>query len=177
MLGINLATRVYVDNRKVSICIWLSGAICALFLIGNIWLTASGYQEFRQIATSIAAGLDNLRQGNRQISEKEFQQLQERIRFANGILQRKKQNWLFMLDRLEQVVPDGVMLTSIEPDKKTNALKISGVALDFKRVRTLYESLGSGTLFKDVFLETQSRVRVTEQQQGVTFSLTATVVQ
>jgi type IV pilus assembly protein PilN len=177
MLEINLATRIYIDNRKVSIVLWLAGILSLLFLAVNIWFAALSYQELDQLKGSIAGGMASLDQGGRQVSEKDFQQLQERLRFANGILQRHNQNWLFMLDRLEQVVPDGVMLSSVDPDKQVNGLKITGYARDFRKVRTLYETMAAGTLFTDVALISQSNVKVSEQQQGVTFSLTAKVRQ
>ena len=175
MLEINLATRVYVDNRKVSIVIWSLGTLCALFLLANIWLSYVQFMDLKQTKSDIDAGLANLNRGRKQISDKDFQLMQEQIKFANGVLMRKSHNWLQMLDRFEQVVPDGVMISAIEPDKATNTLRISGLARDFGKVRAMYEVMGGGPLFKDVFLTSQTRLKVTEQQQGVSFSMTAKV--
>jgi type IV pilus assembly protein PilN len=175
MLNINLASRIYIDNRKVSIVLWSAGGLSLLFLALNLWLAALSYQEFSQLKSSLVGGVTAMDNGARQVSEKDFQQMQEKLRFVNGILQRQNQNWLLMLDRLEQVVPDGVMLSSIEPDKQHDSLKIAGYALDFRKVRTLYEAMAAGTLFTDVALVSQSKVKVSEQQQGVIFSLTAKV--
>ena len=175
MLEINLASRIYIDNRKLSIIIWLCGAVGLILLAVNAWLLVDQYQELQQVKGTVRAGAEKMRSGSRTVPEKDFQQLQEKIRFANGLLQRKGDQWLVLLDRLEQVLPDGVMLTGIEPETKSDSLKISGVALDFQKVRALYEAMGSGPLFKDVFLVSQSRVKVSDQQQGVTFQLAAKV--
>jgi type IV pilus assembly protein PilN len=177
MLDINLASRIYIDNRKVSMILLAAAGLAILFLAGNIWLSVLAYQELLQVREAVAGGVNNLSKGARQISEKDYQLLQERIQFANGVLLRKNHDWLAMLDRLEQVVPPGVMLVSVDPDNQQRGLKISGYALDFRKVRTLYETMATGTLFTDVVLLSQSHVKVGEQQQGVTFAMVAKVVQ
>lgn len=177
MLEINLASRVYIDNRKLTILLWMCGVIALVLIVVNASLLIVQYQELTQIKSSIATGLDKMNKSTRPVSDKDFQLLQDRIRFANYMLQHKGYNWLVMLDRFEQVLPEGVMLTSLDPDTKTDSIKVSGVALDFRKVRTLYETMGSSSLFKDVFLVSQSRAKVSEQQQGVTFVLNAKVVQ
>lgn len=177
MLEINLASRVYIDNRKLTIVLSVCGVIASVLIVVNASLLLVQYQELTQIKSSIATGLDKMNKSTKPVSDKEYQQLQDKIRFANGMLQHRGYSWLIMLDRFEQVMPAGVMLTSIDPDMKTDSIKVSGVALDFQKVRTLYETMGSGTLFKDVFLVSQSRTKVGEQQQGVTFVLNAKVVQ
>lgn len=176
MLDINLSTRVYIDKRRLSQVLGLCVCAALLFIGGNLWFLWVQYQELTRIESNMRASAEKMSKGSRTIAEKDFQQLQENIRFANGMLQRRGQFWLQMLDRLEQVVPDGVMLTSVDPDRQSaSAIKISGMALDFRKVRLLYETMGSSALFTDVFLVSQTRAKVTENQEGVTFTLTAKV--
>jgi type IV pilus assembly protein PilN len=177
MLEINLASRVYIDNRKLTIILSLCGVVAVVLIAFNASLLFVQYQELSQIKSSIANGFDKIKKGTRQVSDKEYQQLQEKISFANRMLQHNGNYWLLMLDRFEQVLPEGVMLTSIDPDMKTDSIKVSGVALNFNKVRNIYETMGSSTLFKDVFLVSQSRVKIGDQQQGVTFMLNVKVVQ
>lgn len=175
MLDINLASRIYLDHSKISKALWVASLSIALLLVSNLWQIFSDTQELSSLRSSLQAKVTG--PGGRTVSEKEFSELTARINRMNSIITTRNKDWLILLDRLEQVIPDGVMLTEITADSQTKGYKFSGQALDFKKVRQVYEAMGSGELFTDVFLVSQSRLRVSDLQRGVAFTLTARVKQ
>ena len=72
---------------------------------------------------------------------------------------------------MEVVVPDGVMVTSLEPSLKDGKLKISGVARNFNFMRKFLENLEDSKFFTDIYLLSQTEVKVDETQKGVSFSV------
>ena len=109
-----------------------------------------------------------------QISDKQLKAQESRIRFANAAIERKSVNWLSLLDRLEEVVPTGVALTQIEPDR-LQGLKISGAAHSFANLRALLENMERSKNFSEVYLLSQSDAKVGLTQVGIQFSISCKV--
>jgi type IV pilus assembly protein PilN len=113
--------------------------------------------------------------GRGRVGEKEYQNLLARIRFANAVIAQKSFNWLQLLDRLESVVPDGVAMTSIEPDLKGGGVKLAGVARSFAELRRFAENLEGSKFFTEVYLLGNAERKISESQKGMNFTITCKV--
>lgn len=172
-LTINLATRRYINLRRLNAGLLLGFLILATLLIFKVREVAKNQAELGRIK-NLAATAGN--PPGAKVSEGELQALAGRVSFANELIRKKTVNWLALLDRLEEVVPEGVALTEISPDPSTpQQLKISGVARSFANLRAFLEQMEGSQVFSDVYLMAQSDTKVGLTQQGLTFSVTCKV--
>lgn len=169
---INLATRYYINTRQINLAVAAAVILLGVALAWNIITFTTVSSEIgRLVADAAGKGSGELKN----VSPQEYQALLGKISAANAIIARKSYNWLGLLDQLEGVVPDGVSISSLTPDTKGNALEISGVALNFKGLRTFVEQLEGSRFFTDVFLVSQSENKVSDTQKGINFSITCKV--
>ena len=174
-LKINLATRYFFDSRKLALATVIAFTLViavSFFSIATFSANAGREKRLTADVTTLKARFDASAKG---ISEKEYGDLLKRIATANGIIRKKSLDWLLLLDRLEMVVPDGVVLSAIEPSLKDGTLKISGVAREFRNLRVLVENLESSPHVSEVYLQSQSETTVGLTQRGVMFSVTCKV--
>jgi type IV pilus assembly protein PilN len=167
---INLATRVYVDGRKLNICI---GAIVLLLLS---WIAFSAYsfidnlgqlRKFTDYKTRLAA-----KSGKATVSEGDYTKFLARVKTANNILLRKSYDWLALLESLERLVPSGVALRTLEPVEKGESLRITASARNFPAVRSFVEALESSKEFTEIYLTDQSNLKELNQIKGINFTIT-----
>lgn len=168
LLKINLASRTYLNRKKFNTVVMAVGIVLGLFLLINIRDVASNAGDISSTARQIAV-YDG--KAPAVVPEKEYQTVLAKIRFANQIIDKKAFSWISLLDRLETVVPDGVALNAIEPNTKTGELKLGGVAKSFKNMRQLMENLESSNYFRDVFLVSQTDLKIGQTQRGLTFKI------
>ena len=169
---INLATRIYVDNRRVNLAMVLTCGILLLCLAFSVSNILANNQEMEKVARETAS-LEGKSRGN--VGEKEYQGLLAKVGAANAIIAAKTYNWLTLLDKLEVVVPDGVALTAIQPELKTESLKLSGVASNFLALRRFVENLEDAHSFTEVYLLGQNDTKVGATQSGIMFTITCRV--
>ena len=149
LFRINLATKIYINTRLLKLCSIAAVLLLVSFLFLNVTNIAAKAGEMKSLANRIAAMDDNLKAANKGVSEKDYTALLARINFANTIIEKKMYNWLELLDRLEMVVPDGVAISSLEPDPKSQVLKLAGIARSFKNLRIFMEHLEDSGYFSD----------------------------
>ncbi|UFS70872.1 PilN domain-containing protein [Geomonas sp. RF6] len=173
---INLATRRYVNTRGVNGAIAAAILILLAALLFQIQDAAFRAGEIKRLkgATEAAAAKSGR---TPQVSEQQYRALTTQIDAANKILSLKSVQWIPLLDQLEAVVPEGVALSSVEPEVKSNTVKVGGVSRSFSQLRTLLENLERSSYFSEVYLLTQQQTKVGLTQRGVTFTLTAKVKQ
>jgi type IV pilus assembly protein PilN len=171
-LKINLATRIYIDNQRLNLGIFLVVAVSVLSLAFSVNAIVTNVWEIEKIAGEINA-LEGKTRGN--VGEKEYQGLLAKIGAANSIIDGKTYNWLALLDKLESVVPDGVALTAIQPEPKAEGLKLNGVAGNFQALRRFVENLEGDHSFSEVYLLGQNETKVGTSQSGITFTITCRV--
>ncbi len=171
-LKINLATRTYVDSAKVNGALAVVGFLLVLGLFFNIKTIATNAGEMKRIRQEVTI-LEEKEKGK--VGEKEYQALLARIGVANAIIARKSYNWLQLLDRLETIVPDGIAMTSIQPDPKGGELKLTGVGRNFADMRRFMENLEATKFFTDVYLLSNSESKVGSSQKGMSFSISCKV--
>lgn len=168
---INLATRVYLDQRLVSqVCF----AVIALLLLALSWNTLAAFSnlgELHRLKADIATYEGRLNSRPKDIPEQEYTRMLAEIGFFNAVIQRKSRNWLGMLDQLEDTLPEGVALVSLTPDTKTGLVKIDGRAHSFANLRTYLENLGGSRAITEVLLLSNHEVAVSEKVKGIQFSI------
>lgn len=167
---LNLATKTHINQRAVTMtlsAIILAGVLIALY---NSYRIVENIQSLRQVEGQLAAISGRYQQGSG-VSEKDYTALLGSVAAMNDILARKGREWLVMFQRLEETVPDGVAITSLEPDMKARTLKLQGVAVNFTRVRRFVENLQGSPHFRAVSLESHEEKREGEGRPTVTFAL------
>lgn len=170
---INLATRIYIDNRKLTFSIVVAFVILialAAMIIGDI---ISDLREMGTLNRGISAFEGKTKAvKSSEIPEKDFQALVERIKFANGIIEQKNYDWLLFLDRLEGVVPQGIALSNLEPNPNKGELKLGGVAKSFGNIRKFVRNLEESGFFHDVYLVNHSESQGADGQKVTSFNIT-----
>jgi len=173
-LTINLATRIYINTRRLNLFIAGAVTLLVLLLLYNVSNVGTDFAEMQRLTKETAA-LEG-KSGSAQSSvvpEKEYQALLARIKFANGIIEKKTFNWLELLDKLEGVVPDGIALASIEPSPKESVLKLAGTGKSFGNLRKFLENLEDSKYFTEIYLVSHAETKVSDSQTGISFTITA----
>jgi len=168
---INLTTKRYVDGRKISV--WLS-IVTLMLATGFIYMVIAVIQnmgELRRLNSEISVFEGKFKSSGAGVKESDYKNLLARINFTNDLIDNKNMNWLGLLNRLEEAVPDGVAIASLEPDLKKNELKISCVALKFANLRKLIENLENSNYFTNVTLLSQRTTSAGENQSGFEFDI------
>lgn len=170
--NINLATRVYVDFKKVNLCFVIAGVI----LFG--WLFFSAYtfvdntskmQKFSDYKAKLNQGA-----GTKKVSEVDYAAFLADVKNVNSILYKRSYDWLLLLANLERLVPEGVALKGLEPADKGTILKLSASARNFSAVRKFIENLESSKVFSEIYLTDQAFIKE-GGQKGLNFSVTCKV--
>lgn len=172
-LTINLATRIYINKRRLNFFIIAAFALMVLLLLVNVRNIATAFGNVQRLNHGIAILEGKTRKvASEAVPDKEYQAILARIKFANGLIEQKTFDWLSLLDKLENVVPDGITITSIEPSPKDEGLKLAGMAKNFGNLKKFMENLEDSQYFTDVYLVGQSDAQVTPDQKGIAFNIT-----
>jgi type IV pilus assembly protein PilN len=173
---INLATKTYINQKKLTLVISACIIVLLFFLFINIRIFAFNAGEITRLSNADAALEAKHKIPGRAVSEKEYTELLASVKQANGIIERKAFNWIGLLDNLENVVPEGVAFSAVEPNVKERTLKLSGVAANFKNLQNLMENLERSSYFSNVFLLNQNVFSAAENQKGISFNITCKFV-
>jgi type IV pilus assembly protein PilN len=168
---LNLATRTYINTRQVNLVFGVTGGILLVILMVLSFLFMTNISEQQRLEKDLASVEARIKATGKGISDKEYQALLGRIKIANGIIQKKSFNWLGLFNWLEVVVPEGIMITSLEPSLKEGKLTVSGVARNFQMVRKFLENLEDSKFFTDIYLLSENVMKVDESQKGISFSV------
>lgn len=173
---INLATRTYLDHRLLN---RLGGCAIALLLAVTAWnvsRVSSNMGEMSRLKAEIDKVQDGLGTRPGLISDAESSRQKNRIRFYNGIIERKSTNWLGILELFESVTPEGISLSSLSQDKKQEQWKLDGRARSFKAVQRYLEKLETSGNFSDIMLLSHQNITAGENVRGVQFTISCKVV-
>lgn len=173
---INLATRTYLDHRLLNRLGY--GAIALLLVIAgwNVSRVSSNMGELSRLNTEIAAIQSRLGTKASGISETEISRQKTRIRFYNGIIERKSANWLNLLELFENATPEGISLSSLTQGKNREEWKLDGRARSFKTVQQYLEKLEASKNFSDVLLLSHQNMTAGEGVRGVQFTISCKVL-
>jgi type IV pilus assembly protein PilN len=167
---INLATRVYVDFRKVNYVL-----ILVIFILIS-WISLSLYNITLNLELTNKFGEYKTRQisGSKgsKVSESEYSKFLVDVNSVNTILYNRSYDWLALLNNLEQLVPEGVALRGLDPSGKGEFLKLSASARNFSSIRKFIENLENSKTFTEVYLIDQASMKAANKQNGINFTVT-----
>jgi type IV pilus assembly protein PilN len=159
--SLNLASRTYLNRRLLYV-----GYTVAIFLLLS-GLAGFGYYFWNsyQTSRSIHSTIDQMQQqslaakGGAAVpfSTEEYQRVLKRISFFNAALEKNSFSWTHLLGRLEVLVPNGVGLSSIQPDFHGRSLKITGLARNLDKLQGFLDNLLAAKDFSAVYLLNQAR--------------------
>lgn len=166
---LNLASRRYVNRRALKFL----GILFILLLLVLLTFQVSGYLQRQRQAQQYEKNLAELEREHQQLLGQTVQSLtppqSERqklaLQQAKTLLQRDAFRWTVLFDRMEKRLPSGVSITSFTPDYKTQSLDLAGYARNLSDLQRLLNNLHSDS-FKQVFLQSQSQVIVSDGQGG-----------
>lgn len=177
-ITLNLASRTYLNRRALYGFYLVVSGILVLLLALSVGLHVRSLAQVRQIREHLAE-LKRETAGATQAEGSTFtpaayEQLLAEIRFANEILVQDSFRWTVLLDRLEEVVPQNVAISSIEPDYKGNSLNLTGLARGVEDLQQFLDKLIASKYFSDVYLLQQSRLKEAGQSEAagaISFSI------
>jgi Tfp pilus assembly protein PilN len=170
--SINLATRVYVDFKKVNLYFVLAGVILSFWLFLSIYTFVDNTTElkkFTEYKARLSHGADT-----KKISEADYKAFLANVKNVNSILYKRSYDWLSLLSNLERLVPEGVALRGLEPPDKGATLRLTASARNFSGVRKFIENLEGSQVFSEVYLTEQS-ITKEATQKGLNFTVTCKV--
>ncbi|MBT1071435.1 PilN domain-containing protein [Pelotalea chapellei] len=168
---INLATRTYLDHRKVNLVIGVVISLLLVLLVWNIIKFSWNFGELRRLTADIVSIEGRLNSRPAGVSEAEYNRILASIKFFNAVIEKKSINWVGLLNQLEIATPEGVSLSSLAPEGPNGEMKIEGRAKSFMQVRTYLEKLEDSKFFTQVLLLSHRDITVGERTRGVTFSI------
>lgn len=173
---INLATRTYLNHRLLNGLAFCAITVLIIILGWNVSRVASNIGEQSRLNSGITAIQAKLGIKPGGVSETDFNRQKIRIRFYNGIIERKSRNWLNMLELFESATPAGISLSSLSPDNKQEQWKLEGHARSFTTVQQYLESLEASKNFTNVLLLSHQNMTAGDKARGVQFSISCKVV-
>lgn len=173
--SINLATRTYFDNRQFGRFAFCAVALLLAILGWSVTRAASNMGELSRLNAGIEAIQARLGTKPMTVSKAELERQRTRIRFYNEIIDRKNLNWLTLLEKFEDVAPDGISLSSLSQGKNKGEWKLDGRSRSFKTVQQLFEKLETSKSFTNVLLLSHKNITVGENLRGVEFTITCKV--
>jgi type IV pilus assembly protein PilN len=173
-LTINLATRRYLNLSRLNAWLVACGLLLGVLFLFELREVAYDQGELGRVRAASAA-IGSRPAAGPTVSPAQLKTQEAKIRFANQLIEKKSENWLKLLDFLEEVVPEGVALSQIEPDKHEQLLKVSGVARNFDNVRELLENMEQSKNFSEVYLLSQNDAKVGLTQRGIVFAVSCKV--
>jgi type IV pilus assembly protein PilN len=168
---INLATRTYINKKKVNSTIAAAIMVLLFLFLVQIKIYSRNAGEISRISSLKTADDAGFKKKVPGFTEKDYVKLTNDIKFCNSLIEKKTYDWVGLLNRLESVVPDGLTLTSLEPDSEEHTLKLTGNSLNFGVMRHFMENLEASDFFSNVYLYKQDEKETKENQKLLSFTI------
>ena len=159
-LSLNLASRSFINRRALYGFYAFLLSLLVLLLVLNLAFYLRSQSQARHLN-------ERLVEFDRELSERQetaldfspaaYEEMLEEIAFANEILVKDSFRWTALLDRLEEVVPDKVIIRGIQPDYKSGSLNLTGEARRVEDLKRFLDNLIQSSHFSDVYLLQQAR--------------------
>ena len=156
-IRINFASREYVLSRKVNaVLLLLLCCLTAVFFynikeygktLKNESKLASEVRLHEKKESEVSARLQEIK---KTAKEEEVKASLRQAEFANMAIGRRVFSWTALLNRIEELVPPGVSIQSINPDFSTLDVEITGTALDMARVTDFMGRITGSPYFDDL---------------------------
>ncbi len=166
-LHLNLASRCHLNRRGLYAIYAGLGLLLSLILLFNV----AHYLRLQQHGRQVRAHLAELEQnaprqsGPEEISPARLAQLRAEVAFANEVLAKDAFRWTELLDRLEEVLTEGITIRAIQPEYKSGSLKLAGTARGVPGLRTFLDRLLGSPHFTEVLLLDQAVAKVKDSQE------------
>ena len=132
-IEINFASREYLLLRKAYLALAVAIAAAVLLFVYNYGEYRNSVQKVRSFSAQlalqqrIASEMDSkLVQVKKEVGGTDVKAALKEAEFANNAIARRVFSWTAFLNRLEEVVPDGVGIVNVNPDFTTLEMNISG---------------------------------------------------
>lgn len=168
--NINLATKVYVDYKKVNICFTLAAAVLSCWLLFALYTAVDNAAKIKKLVEYKTRLLSHTAE-TKKVSASDYTAFLANVKNVNAILYRQSYDWLLLLSNLEQLVPEGVALNLLMPSDRGVIIKLSASARNFAGVRRFTENLESSKSFSEVYLTNLVAIKEAKQK-GLNFTVT-----
>ena len=183
-LNINLATKPYLDVRRVLVQWGGLVLLLALCTAGLVWKAVSNWREASEVNSKIAilkteiAGLD--RQHQEALALLQLPQnvpVLNTSKFLNGLIARKSFSWTRVFMQLEQIMPPRLHVVSISPELKTATntvevrLAVAGTSRD--AALELVKHLEQSSSFREARIVEESSIEGNSSADTVQFLVIA----
>lgn len=175
---LNLASRRYINKRALSN--GFVAALCLLLLVGawlvNALVVNSGtLTQERQRLAEVNQQLQALRGGpQKTLSPAERAELEQKFLVVAELLKQDAFRWTELLDRMENLLPEGVTLSGFRPNYKKKSLALSGRARSLKEMRLFLDRLLKDKSFAQVYINNHSRIKVKDyadnEREAISFT-------
>jgi type IV pilus assembly protein PilN len=156
-ISIDFASREYIQVRMAVLAVGLCIALGIFVFVGLYGSYRGSVARCAQLVRQAEAGDARLMEVEKRLAEarntvrpEEVKAASQQVEFINAAIRRKAFSWTLFLNRMEEVLPDGVGVTSINPDFVSLNVGIAGTALDMKRLTEFIERLTKSPYFEDV---------------------------
>ncbi len=179
---LNLATSPLESNRRFALGAGVIGTIAVLALLVlsyrtiSVWRSDKVLRAQQDSLESQIAKSQQQRQGLSQFFENpETVQRRQRAAYLNSLIQQRAFPWIKIFMDLEQILPEGVRIVSIEPRMSGDTVQLTvlvGAMSDESKLKFL-KALESSPEFSHIELLNESRPTRTDEPDHVMLSLQA----
>jgi type IV pilus assembly protein PilN len=179
---LNLSTSPLESNRRFTVGAGVIGTIAIMTLLVLSYRTYSVWESDKVLRTRQdtlevqVARLQQQRQGLSEFFENPATvQRRQRAAYLNSLIQQRAFPWIKIFMDLEQILPEGVRVVSIEPKLSADTVKLTflvGAMSDESKLKFL-KALENSPEFSHIELLSESRPASTDQLDRVVLSLQA----
>lgn len=174
-IKINFALREYLLARKVYLAVLLLLGAGILVFVYNYRVYSLASSE----CVALKSQLDlqkklsdvmavKLAQARKKIDKREVDATAKQAEFAGMAITKKAFSWTEFLNRLEDVVPNGVSISTIQPNFQSLDVDISGTALGMAQLTEFLKRLTSSPYFEDIPPTFRTSEAVVDKDIGMT---------
>jgi len=156
-IDINFASRDYLLGRKAYAVLLLCIIVAAAVFGVCFGMYRSAVSDARLLGQGVAreekrlADLDRrLMEIKKTVNASEVAAASKEAEFANEAIIRRTFSWTAFLGRIEEVVPNGVAITSVTPNFSTLDVDIAGTASDIASLTDFVSRLTASQYFEDI---------------------------
>jgi type IV pilus assembly protein PilN len=175
---LNLATKIYINRRALYFGYGTAIGFLLLMLCLNVMNCTRLQGHIGQLEEYLKAfpAPESLAEGRSKKVSRPLDKVIEEIRFANGVLEKRRFHWTQFLDQLEDLATDKIKIRSIQPNFGNKTVKLSGLAKNLQDLQKFLENLSAKAAFSDYFLLEQAQTTVGEKSSSVRHAVAFTVL-
>ena len=166
-LTLNLASRPFRNNRAIATILVSVGGILLLATVANLYVFFTYRSSYAQLQndqrverTRLQALEGEERRLAKEIESRDFASLYRRGRFAGGAILQQDFSWTRLFNKLEALMPNEVMMTSIRPSVTGDGIviRIDGRAKNQPAFLTLQERLLEDPSYTNVYPRSERKI-------------------